>query len=105
MLDTLVQGETAFLARVAQEIRLRETTLGGESGYEDGRRIVFKRPLTADYRASVHDIAKYLMDLMTDEPLRKKMGEAARKRVIDMFDYRVVAKRFLQILSDRLGIS
>ncbi len=105
MLDTLVQGETAFLAAVAQEIRLRETMLGGESGYEDSRRIVFKRPLTADYRASVHDIAKYLMDLMTDEPLRKKMGEAARKRVLDKFDYRVVAKRFLQILSDRLGIS
>ncbi len=105
MLDTLVHGQTAFLARIAQEVRLRETVLGEESGYQDGHRVVFKRPRTADYRASVHDIANYLMDLMTNEPLRKKMGEAARKRVVENYDYRVVAKRFLQILSDRLGIS
>ncbi len=28
MLDTLVHGETAFLAGVAQEIRIHEATLG-----------------------------------------------------------------------------
>lgn len=105
MLDTLVHGQTAFLARVAMEVRLKETTLGQESGYEGRRRVVFRKPRIADYRASVHDIAKYLMSLMTNERLRKKLGEAARKRVVENFDYRVVARRFLQILSDRLGIS
>ena len=105
MLDTLVHKETALLANVAMEVRLKEATLGEESGYEDGRRVVFKRPRTADYRASVHDIANYLMDLMTKPGLRQKMGKAARKRVVESFDYRVVAKRFLQIISDRLGIS
>ncbi|HUU59824.1 MAG TPA: glycosyltransferase family 4 protein [Phycisphaerae bacterium] len=105
MLDTLVHGQTAFLARVAQEVRLRETILGEDEGYEQGRRIVFKRPRTADYRASVHDIADYLMKLMTDKELRVKMGEAARKRVAEAFDYRVVAKRLVEILSQRLGIS
>jgi len=105
MLDTMVHGETAFLAGVAQEIKLREATLGEGSGHEAGQRVVFKRPRTVDYRASVHDIADYLMKLMQDAELRKKMGEAGRKRAVEKFDYRVVAKRFVEIISQRLGIS
>ena len=105
MLDTMVHGENAYLASVAQEVRIRETMLGDESGYEPGHRVVFKRPRTVDYRASVHDIANYLMDLMTDAQLRQKMGEAGRKRAVEYFDYRVIAKRFIQIISDKLGVS
>jgi len=105
MLDTLVHGQTAFLAGIAMEIRLKEATLGEESGYADGHRVVFKTPRAADYRASVHDVANYLMELMTNEPLRKKMGEAARKRVVEHFDYRVVAKHFLEIVAERVEIS
>ena len=105
MLDTIVDGETGFLAEVATEIRLRETILNDESGHKISRKVVFKEPRIVDYRASVHDIAKYLMKLMTNAELRKKMGEAGRKRVVEKFDYRVVAKRFVEIISKRLGIS
>jgi glycosyltransferase involved in cell wall biosynthesis len=105
MLDTLVHKKTALLASVAQEVRLRETTLGQDQGYEPGHRVLFKKARTADYRASVHDIANYLMDLMTDPQLRQKLGAAARKRVVENFDYRVVARKFVRLLSDRLGIS
>ena len=105
MLETLVHGKTAFLAEVAQEIWLHETTLGEDEGYEKAHRVVFDSPRIADYRASVHDIAEYLMRLMKDADLRRKMGEAGRKHVVDHYDYRVVAKRFVQILSDRLGVS
>jgi glycosyltransferase involved in cell wall biosynthesis len=104
MLDTLIHGETAFLADVAQKIVVDQVTLGYESGFEDEHRVVFKEPRTVDYRANVHDIANYLMDLMTDAVLREKMGKAARERVVKYFDYRVVAKRFVQIIGDRLGI-
>jgi glycosyltransferase involved in cell wall biosynthesis len=45
------------------------------------------------------------MDLMTDAALREKMGKAARKRIVKYFDYRVVAKRFVQIVQDKLGIT
>jgi glycosyltransferase involved in cell wall biosynthesis len=103
-LDTMVHGKTAFLAEVAQEVRLRETILGDESGYESGHKHVFKRPRIVDYRASVHDIANYLMDLMKDKSLRDKMGQAGRERVVELFDYRVVAKRFVKLISDKLGI-
>jgi glycosyltransferase involved in cell wall biosynthesis len=105
MLDTLVHGKTALLAKVAQEIRLRETTVGVDQGYEDGHRVVFKRPRTADYRASVHDIADHLMKLMSDAKLRQQMGDAARKHVVERFDYRVVARKFVQIVSERLNLT
>jgi glycosyltransferase involved in cell wall biosynthesis len=105
MLDTMVHRQTAMLAGVAQEIRLKEATVGGESGYQDRQRVVFDKPRTVDYRASVHDIANYLMELMQDAKLRKKMGQAGRKRAVEKFDYRVVAKRFVEIISKRLGIS
>jgi glycosyltransferase involved in cell wall biosynthesis len=105
MLDTMVHRQNALLAGVAQEIRLKEATVGGESGYQDRQRVVFDKPRTVDYRASVHDIANYLMELMQDAKLRKKMGQAGRKRAVEKFDYRVVAKRFVEIISKRLGIS
>jgi glycosyltransferase involved in cell wall biosynthesis len=104
MLDTMVHGRNAFLASVAQEVRVRETTLGDESGYEPGHRVVFKRPRTVDFRASIHDIANYLMDLMQDAELRKKMGEAGRKRATENYDYRVIAKKFVELVSEKLGI-
>ena len=84
---------------------MRETILGDESGYEHHHKITFKKPRTVDYRASIHDIANYLMDLMRDEKLREKMGQAGRKRAVELFDYRVVAKKFVDIVSKRLGIS
>ena len=105
MLDTMVHGQNAFLASVAQEVRMRETILGDESGYEPGHRVIFKRPRTVDFRASVHDIANYLMDLMQNAELRKKMGQAGRKRVIENYDYRVTAKKFVELVSEKLGIS
>ena len=105
MLDTMVHGQNAFLAGIAQEVRMRETTLGDESGYEPGHRVVFKRPRTVDYRASVHDIANYLMDLMHNPQTRKKMGEVGRKRALENYDYRVIAKRFIALASEKLGIS
>ena len=105
MLDTLVHNKTAYLARVAQEVRLREAVLGEDQGYREGQRVVFRRARTADYRASVHDIAEFLLKLMKDPKLRQRMGEAGRKRVVELFDYRVVAKHLVQVLADRLGIS
>ncbi len=104
MLDTLVHNETAYLAKVAQKIVVDQVTLGDESGFEGTHKVLFKEPRTVDYRADVHDIGKYLMLLMTDAVLREKMGKAARERVVKNFDYRVVAKRFVEIIGNKLGI-
>ncbi|MBN1787160.1 MAG: glycosyltransferase family 4 protein [Sedimentisphaerales bacterium] len=104
MLDTMIHGKTAFLADVAQEIRLREAIADMESGREPGSKVVFKKPRIVDYRASIHDIANYLTDLMNDAQLRNKMGQAGRERAVENYNYKVVAKKFVEIVQKRLGI-
>ena len=65
-LDTMVHGETAFLAKVAEERKIGKAVFGEGHGIDDSHRIVFPNPRTAEYRASVPDIAKYLLILMQD---------------------------------------
>jgi starch synthase len=105
MLDTLVHEETAYLAGVAQEIVLKEVTTGDAEEGETAQKLVFQAPRTVDYRPSVQDIAAHLLELMKNEALRKKMGQAGRKRVVEHFDYRVVTKRFIELIGRRLGLS
>jgi alpha-maltose-1-phosphate synthase len=104
MLDTLIHGETAFLAKIARKIAVSEVLIGEESGFENQHKVIFNVPRTVDYRANVQDIARYLLKLMKDNALRDKMGKAGRERVVENFDYRVVAKRFVQIMNEKLGI-
>ena len=104
MLDTLIHGKTALLAKVAQKIVVNEVLLGEESGFENSHKVVFNVPRTVDYRADVQDIAKYLLRLMEDSQLRDKMGKTGRERVVENFDYRVVARKFVQIIKDKLGV-
>jgi len=105
MLDTLVHGKTALLASIARKIVINEVILGEESGFEDQHKVVFKLPRAVDYRASVQDISDHLLTLMTDAPLRNQLGKAGRLRVVKHFDYRVVAKRFVDMMHNKLGIS
>lgn len=104
MLDTLIHGKTALLAEVAQHIVVNEVTLGGESGFEDKHKVIFDTPRTVDYRANVNDIATHLLTLMKDPVLRDELGRAGRVRVVENFDYRVVAKRFVEIMKEKLNI-
>jgi alpha-maltose-1-phosphate synthase len=103
MLDTLVHGETAFLAGVEREVVITETVSKGEEGHPD-RTIVFPNPRTVDYRPSVDDIAEYLLILMNDPDSCRRMGLAARERVVANYDYRVVARHFTELVRDRLGV-
>jgi starch synthase len=104
LLDTMIDKKTAFLARVDQKIVLNEVVLNGDSGYEENRRIVFDKPRTVDYRASVKDISEALVKLMGSADLRNKMGAAARDHVVENFDYRIVAAKFVKIINERLNI-
>lgn len=103
MLDTLIHGKTALLAKVAKEIVLNETTIESGSDHKK-QKITFDPPRTVDYRADVNDIARYLLDLMTNAQLREQMGKAARERAVEYFNYRKVAELFIRIIHHRLGI-
>jgi starch synthase len=104
MLDTLVHGETAFLAGVAQEISVSEAIVGQEAGFEPEHRVKFATPRVVDYRASVKDIADYLRLLLNNAELRKSMGEAGRKRAVQNYDSLAVARQLVEILRSKLGI-
>jgi alpha-maltose-1-phosphate synthase len=104
MRDTLVHGTTALLAGVAQEIRISETVAGEDAGFEPGHRVKFPVPRVVDYRASVTDIAEHLRALLNDPRLRQSMGEAGRKRAVEKYDFRVVARRLVELLQSRLGL-
>jgi glycosyltransferase involved in cell wall biosynthesis len=104
MLDTLAHGETAFLANVAQTVVLNETEIGDEADGGIKHKIIFDPPRVAEYRASVDDLCQYLQTLMTDPALRENMGHALRTHIVKNFDYRVVARRFVKIVNERLGI-
>lgn len=103
--DTMVHGETALLASVAQENKIAEATLGADQGFEEGHRVVFPYLRTVDYRASVPDVARHLLQLMTHPEDRARLGKNGRRRVVERFDYRVVAQRFVEIIGRKLGIN
>jgi starch synthase len=102
MLDTLVEGETAFLAQVAQRITVSEVTLGEAAGFKPGTKIKFDVPRTVDYRADVNDIRDSLQKLLSSTELRLQMGMAGRKRVVKNFDYRVVAQKFVKLINEKV---
>jgi glycosyltransferase involved in cell wall biosynthesis len=97
MLDTLVHEKTAYLAGVAHEIVKKEE--------KNHRQTITQAPRIVDYRPSVKDIAKYLLKLMQDQTLRRRMGQEGRQYVVSRFDYRVVTNRFLKLINENLGIS
>ncbi len=104
MLDTLVHEKTALLAGIAKKIDVNHVILGKESGYEKNHQIIFDVPRTVDYRANVQDIAQYLLRLMKDADLRNTMGIEGRQHIERNFNYKIIAKRFLNIIEDKLGI-
>jgi len=42
--------------------------------------------------------------LLTDQGLRDAMGKAGRQRVKELYDYRTVARRFVEIVESKLGL-
>ncbi|MEP7050045.1 MAG: glycosyltransferase family 4 protein [Pseudomonadota bacterium] len=104
MLETLVHGETAFLAGVATENVAESVEVGPEAGFEPGHRITFQTPRVVDYRASVPDLAVHLRALLNDAELRGRMGEAGRMRALG-YDYRKVAATFVEIVQRKLGFN
>jgi alpha-maltose-1-phosphate synthase len=77
LLDTMIHGRPPSWPASPRRVRVRETTVGDESGYGAGHRIVFRNPRIVDYRASVHDIADHLLELMTNAKMRRRWARPA----------------------------
>jgi len=104
MRETLVHGESALLAGVAQENHASEAVVGPEAGFPPGHRVVFPHPRIVDYRASVPDLSEHLAALLASPELRARLGEGGRKRAVELYDYRRVARQFVEIVQRKLNL-
>jgi glycosyltransferase involved in cell wall biosynthesis len=100
--ETVLHGETGFMARVAKWVSISEGEVGPEQGYARKQIIKFKKPKVVALRASVHDLAEYTLRLLADDDLAKAMGAAARVHAEQSFDYRDVARRVAELIAERI---
>ena len=103
--DTVIHGQTGFLARIAKTIDLEEEWTTKEMGFDQPFKIKFNQPKTLAYRADTNDLARFTLDLLADDNLRKKIGEQAAQYALDNFQYQDLAKRCANILRTKLNLS
>jgi starch synthase len=104
LLDTMIHGETALLAGVDRKIVAERSHHSARSPAT--RKItrsssIHPAPWTTGRAFPISPT--HLRTLMKDPALRQKMGAAGRVRAAERFDYRVVAKRFIEITQPTLG--
>lgn len=102
--ETVVHGETGFLAGVDEWIAIEEGEVGPNEGYPERKIIRFEKPKVIAVRASVDDLAKYVLKLLSDDEFAAKMGIAARKNA-EAFGYREVAKHVREIIAERVPLA
>ena len=102
--ETVVHGETGFLASVAEWISITEGEAGESAGYSEKRTIKFDEPKVIAVRAEVDDLARDVLRLLSEDELASRMGEAGRRHVERNFDYRGVAQHVLNLVRERVPI-
>jgi glycosyltransferase involved in cell wall biosynthesis len=102
--DTVIHGETGYLAKVESTIDLDSELAHPDMGFEKEMRIFFNKSKTFAYRASVDDLASYLLTLLTDDRKRIAMGSAAREHAVKNFNYRDLAAKMTSIIKERLSL-
>jgi glycosyltransferase involved in cell wall biosynthesis len=102
--ETVLHGETGFMAQVAEWVAINEGRVGPDGGYPEPTVIKFDAPKVIACRADVDDLAKYLLMMLTDDGLTARMGAAGRKHAVECFDYRDVARQVAGLLSERLSL-
>jgi glycosyltransferase involved in cell wall biosynthesis len=102
--ETIIHNKTGFLADVAEKVVLNEEWALPHMGFKEKKIIKFEKPKTFGYRASVDDLRKHTLKLLTDDLLRDKMGKQARGHVVKNLDYRDISKKMLEITKDKLRL-
>jgi glycosyltransferase involved in cell wall biosynthesis len=103
--ETVLHGETGFLARVAKWVSIAEGEVGCAEGFEKRKVVKFTKPKVIAVRANVDDLATYTLKLLADDKLCAEMSGAARMHVQAGFDYRDVAKSVVNLINQRLAIA
>lgn len=102
--DTIIHGETGYLAAVADTIKLTEEWAYEGMGFEADHKIKFKEPKVFAYRASIDDLVKYTRQLLMDDKLRERIGKQAHEHAMANFQYKTVAKKALNTLEEMIDL-
>lgn len=102
--ETILNGETGFLAKVASTVDLTSEWAYVGMGFEEDHRIQFESPKTFAYRADVDDISESLLKLLKDPDLRAKMGARAREHVVEKFEYKKIAAQMIEAIKTKFGL-
>jgi len=103
--DTIIHGQTGFLAKIESTVDLTEEWVTKKMGFKEMFRIKFDKPKTLAYRADVDDLAKFTLDLLISDGLREKMGMQAAQHVLNNFQYQNLAQKCINILKEKLNIN
>ena len=98
--ETILHEKTGFLADIAHEVKLDSEWVYPSMGFEKKHQIEFPVSKTFEYRANVDQLADFLLRLTQDDDLREKMGQAARQHVIENLNYKVTAKRIVDLIEN-----
>ncbi|HPI67411.1 MAG TPA: glycosyltransferase family 4 protein [bacterium] len=102
--DTIIHGETGFLAKVGATVELNEELVTEEMGFGEEFKVKFEKPKIFGYRADIDELANYTLKLLTDEKLAQEMGEKAAIHALANFDYKKLAQHCLDILQEKLNL-
>ena len=100
--ETVIDGKTGYLARVAKWVSITEGEAGVEAGYPERRVIEFETPKVIAVRANVSDLTERILQLLTNDELAADMGVEGRKHVQKNFDYRNVARHVADLINERV---
>lgn len=100
--ETIVHGKTGFLADVAEEVKLKSEWANEGMGFSEKKIIEFEKPKTFAYKANVKQLEEYTLKLLENDELRDKIGKQAREHVLNNFDYKISAKRIVELITKHL---
>jgi len=102
--ETIVHGETGFLANVTDTVELTEEWAHPYMGYEEKKKVYFPEGKIFAYRANVDELVEYLLNLLQDDELRFHMGNTARKHAVNNFEYHKIAKHIADLIKKKLNL-
>jgi len=102
--DTIIHGQTGFLAEVGETVTLNEEWAYQSMGFDATHKIKFDQPKVFAYRASIPNLIKYTKQLLTDDKLREEMGQKAYEHALKNFQYLNIAKKALATIQKKLGL-
>jgi len=102
--ETIIHNKTGFLARVKSTVELEGEWVYPHMGFDRKFWMKFPEKKLFAYRADEEELAKYTLNLLTDDNLSKDIGAAAREHAVKNFHYTYIAKKVADIVKERLNL-